>query len=83
MLGVSRADDANHALALDHLAVLANRLDAAAYFHEKKLLWTCRFPFPAFSRGFGISGFSELALENTEPKGASQLGVECTGGTFC
>ncbi len=33
MLRIALADDANHAVALDHLAVLANRLDAATNFH--------------------------------------------------
>jgi hypothetical protein len=73
VLGVSRADDANHALALDHLAVLTDWLDAAAYFH-KELLWTCTSPTAAvFAGGLGISGISELALENTEAFRASQL----------
>jgi hypothetical protein len=33
VLGVSLADDPSDAVALDHLAVLANRLHAAPYFH--------------------------------------------------
>jgi hypothetical protein len=33
VLGVALADDASHAVALDNLAVLADRLDAAADFH--------------------------------------------------
>jgi hypothetical protein len=32
MLWIALADDASDALALDDLAVLANRLDAASYF---------------------------------------------------
>ena len=35
MLGVALADDANHAVPLDHLAVLADRLHAAANFHGR------------------------------------------------
>jgi hypothetical protein len=31
MLGIALADDAGHALSLDDLAVLANRLDARTY----------------------------------------------------
>ena len=34
VLGVSLADDAHHSGALDHLAVLTNWFDAAAYFHK-------------------------------------------------
>jgi hypothetical protein len=33
MLGIALADDASHAVTLDNLAVLADRLDAAADFH--------------------------------------------------
>ena len=33
MLGIALADDASHALPLDDLAVLTNRLHAAANFH--------------------------------------------------
>jgi hypothetical protein len=35
MLGVALADDANDAVPLDHFAVLADRLDAAADFHGR------------------------------------------------
>jgi hypothetical protein len=34
MLGVALADDASHAVALDNLAVLTDRLHAAADFHR-------------------------------------------------
>jgi hypothetical protein len=34
MLGVALANDSRHAVALDHLAVLADRLHAGANFHE-------------------------------------------------
>ena len=34
MLGVALADDASHAVALDNLAMLADRLHARAYFHK-------------------------------------------------
>jgi len=34
MLGIAAADDPDHALALDHLAMLADRLDTTTYFHE-------------------------------------------------
>src|SRR5438105_866126 len=34
MLGVALADDASHAVAFHNLAVLADRLDAAANFHR-------------------------------------------------
>jgi len=34
VLGVALADDSRHAVALDHLAVLADRLHAGADFHE-------------------------------------------------
>jgi len=33
MLGIALADDASHAVALDNLAVLTDRLHAAADFH--------------------------------------------------
>jgi hypothetical protein len=33
VLGIALADDASHAVALDDLAVLADRLHAAANFH--------------------------------------------------
>jgi hypothetical protein len=33
MLGVALANDADYAVPLDHFAVLADRLHAAAYFH--------------------------------------------------
>src|SRR6266550_3053601 len=56
MLGVSFANDSNHALALDHLAMLTDWFDAAAYFH-KNSYGTCKSP--RLSRG----GFSELAFE--------------------
>ncbi len=35
VLGVALADDASHAVPLDDLAVLANRLHAAANFHRE------------------------------------------------
>jgi len=35
MLGIALADDAGNTAAGDHLAVLANRLYAAANFHEE------------------------------------------------
>jgi hypothetical protein len=34
MLGVALADDASHAVALDNLAVLTDRLHACANFHK-------------------------------------------------
>jgi hypothetical protein len=34
MLGIALADDANYALALDDLAVLADRLDARTNLHS-------------------------------------------------
>jgi hypothetical protein len=34
MLGIALADDADHALSLDDLAVLANRLDAGTNLHS-------------------------------------------------
>lgn len=71
MLGVSRADDANHALALDHLAVLTDGFDAAAYFH---LHAPMDVQIPCEPCGHqGISGFSELAFKNTEALEPSQL----------
>ena len=48
VLGIALADDANHALALDDLAVLANRLDAAADFH-RNTIDAKRGDFPAKS----------------------------------
>jgi len=73
VLGISRADDANHALALDHLAVLTDRLDAAAYLHNKAPM-DVQIPLEPLGRQ-GISGFSELAFKNTEALEASQLAV--------
>src|SRR5690606_28705931 len=35
VLGIAAADDSCHAVPLDHLAVLTNRLDAAADFHGR------------------------------------------------
>ena len=72
MLGVSRADDANHALALDHLAVLTNWLDAAAYFHKKAPM-DVQIPRGPFEGLGAFRKFSELAFENTEAVEASQL----------
>jgi hypothetical protein len=66
VLGVSRANDANHALALDHLAVLADRLDAASYFHKSSY-------GRAKSSRVTPGGNSELAFENTEGRKRSQL----------
>jgi hypothetical protein len=34
VLGVALADNASHAVALDHLAMLADRLDAGSDFHK-------------------------------------------------
>ena len=34
VLGIALADDASHAVALDNLAMLADRLHARAYFHK-------------------------------------------------
>jgi hypothetical protein len=34
VLGIALADDADHALSLDDLAVLANRLDAGTNLHS-------------------------------------------------
>ena len=68
VLGVSRADDANHALALYHLAVLTDRLDAAAYFHKKAPM-DAQIPL-----GRPRGGNSELAFEITGLMKRSQLG---------
>ena len=43
MLGVALADDASHAVALDNLAVLADRLHAAADFHEDTVVQNVGF----------------------------------------
>jgi len=72
VLGVSRADDANHALALDHLAVLTDWLDAAAYFHKKAPM-DVQIPRGPFDGLGAFRKFSELAFENTEAVEASQL----------
>ena len=48
MLWIALADDANHAVALDNLAVLANRLYAAADFH-RNTIDAKRGDFPAKS----------------------------------
>jgi hypothetical protein len=42
MLWIALADDASHAVALDNLAVLADRLDAAADFHENTIMQNVR-----------------------------------------
>jgi hypothetical protein len=39
MLGIAAADDPDNALTLDHLAMLAYRLDAATYFHDRSEFW--------------------------------------------
>ena len=44
VLWISAANDPNHALALDHLAVLADRLDAASYFHKKSSYGRAKSP---------------------------------------
>jgi hypothetical protein len=38
VLGIALADDASHAIALDDLAMLADRLDAAADFHGNTIV---------------------------------------------
>jgi hypothetical protein len=43
VLGVALADDASHAVALDNLAMLADRLDAAADFHGNTIVQNVRF----------------------------------------
>ena len=43
MLGIALADDASHAVALDNLAVLADRLHAAADFHEDSIVQNVGF----------------------------------------
>jgi len=43
VLGIALADDASHAVALDNLAVLADRLHAAADFHEDTIVQTVDF----------------------------------------
>jgi hypothetical protein len=48
MLGIALADDANDAVALHNLAVLANWLDAAADFHRNTIS-AKRGDFPAKS----------------------------------
>ena len=48
MLRIALADDANDAVALDHLAVLTDRLYAAADFHESTII-AKREDFPAKS----------------------------------
>jgi len=40
MLGIAPANDAEHAVTLDHLAVLADRLHAGTDFHRKLLSGT-------------------------------------------
>ena len=65
MLWIALADDAHHALALDHLAVLTDWFDAAANFHEDS---DVRAKLPA-RRGEGIS---ELAFEITGSSSRNQ-----------
>ena len=67
VLWISAANDPNHALALDHLAVLADRLDAASYFHKKSSYGRAKSPREAGGKN------SELAFENTEGPKRSQL----------
>jgi hypothetical protein len=67
VLWISAADDPNHALALDHLAVLADRLDAASYFHKKSSYGRAKSPRETAGKN------SELAFENTNPSKRSQL----------
>jgi len=55
MLWVSAADDANHALALNHLAVLTDRLDAAAYFHKKSSYGRAKSPWVPAGKEFRVS----------------------------
>ena len=43
VLGIALADDASHAITLDHLAVLADRLHAAADFHEDTIVQNVGF----------------------------------------
>jgi hypothetical protein len=43
VLGVAFADDANHALALDHLAMFTDWFDAASNFHDCSVC-TCKSP---------------------------------------
>jgi hypothetical protein len=55
VLWISAANDPNHALALDHLAVLADRLDAASYFPTA--------PYVRANPRVWSEGFLELAFE--------------------
>jgi hypothetical protein len=70
VLWISAANDPNHALALDHLAVLADRLDAASYFHKKAPM-DVQSPLEPAWKAAGKN--SVLAFENTEPSKRSQL----------
>src|SRR5689334_4799775 len=53
VLGVALADDASHAVALDDLAVLADRLHAAADFHSALQSWR-----GFFGQDSELSGFT-------------------------
>jgi hypothetical protein len=58
VLWIALADDASHALSFDDLAVLTNRLDAAANFHVQ-------LPTRWAKRAEALQKTSRLAFENT------------------
>jgi hypothetical protein len=58
MLWIALADDASHALSLDDLAVLTDRLHAAANFHVQ-------LPTRWAKRAEALQIFPRLAFENT------------------
>ena len=67
MFWIALADDASHALSFDDLAVLTDRLDAAANFHvPPRQCWNDRERDQIFS---------ESAFENTREMGSKQVVV--------
>jgi hypothetical protein len=58
VLWIALADDASHALSLDDLAVLTDRLHAAANFHDPT-------PYDVGKRAEALQFFPRLAFENT------------------
>src|SRR3954447_17156496 len=66
VLGIAFADDASHAGALDDLAVLADRLHAAANFHRRSGLYE-RKSFRPDPNSSGHSNFMQVTSDQPHP----------------
>ena len=78
MLGVALADDASHAGALDDLAMLADRLHAAADFHRRSGLYEVK-GFRPDPNSSGHTNFMQVTSDQRHPSWRSTSNIAARG----